>query len=131
MCSSDLSRTCRSCGPSPPKGSSWSTRGSPASAASSGPLFSTALVLAASTVVGPLAGALRSLVEIPLAIVLRGWLSRERTGGPPLLPTPAPDEAAPALMAVYTRPPWTVRLTWLAHLLYLPFLVLLGVELIM
>lgn len=95
-----------------------------------GRAFSTALVLAASTVVGPVAAVLRSVLTLPLAFVLRGWLARERADGPPLLPRPAPDEAAPALMALYTHPPWTVRLTWLAHLLYVPLLLLLAIELV-
>jgi Zn-dependent membrane protease YugP len=97
---------------------------------STGRAFSTALVFAASTVVGPAAEILRSLLTVPLAFVLRGWLARERASGPPLLPRPAPDEAAPALMALYTQPPWTVRLIWLAHLLYVPLLVLLALELL-
>jgi hypothetical protein len=101
-----------------------------AAGSTSGPWFSTALVLAASTDVGPAAALGRAVLSLPLAILLPGSLPRQRAVGPPLLPTPAPDEAAPALMAVYSHPPWTVRLTWLAHLAYLPLLLMLAAELV-
>ena len=85
-----------------------------------------ALVLATTTAVGPVGGLLATLVIFPVLLIGRRWFeSDDRDEEVFFAPPAAPDEAAPALMALYTDPPWYLRVGWLAHLSYLPLLALL------
>lgn len=94
-----------------------------------GPLFSLSLVLAATTAIGPVGGLLRALLLFPVLLLLRDRLGRDERDDEAFFPEVRPDEAAPALMALYSDPPWYLRASWLTHLGYLPMLVLLAIEL--
>lgn len=95
-----------------------------------GPAGQLATVLAATTAVGPVGGLLRALLLVPpLMLAWRlGWL-RQEADDVVLLPEARGVDAAPALMALYSDPPWYLRVSWLTHAAYLPMLVLVGVRL--
>ncbi len=88
-----------------------------------GPLDALAMVLGTTTAIGPVGGLARALVLFPLLLLARRWLERQEEDDDAFFPSVAcPDEAAPALMALYSDPPWYLRVSWLAHLAYLPLL---------
>lgn len=95
------------------------------------PLGAAVLVLATMNAIGPVGGLLSGLTLFPLAMLLRRWFPTPHPDDDGLFPAPAmPDEGAPALMALYTNPPWYLRMGWLAHLAYLPLLGLLLLRLV-
>ncbi|HHO54252.1 MAG TPA: hypothetical protein ENK18_26120 [Deltaproteobacteria bacterium] len=90
------------------------------------PLGALALVLGTMTAIGPVGGLGRALILFPLLLLVHRWLERpEEEDDAFFPPATLPDESAPALMALYTDPPWYLRVSWLAHLAYLPLLGLL------
>lgn len=90
------------------------------------PLGALALVLGTMTAIGPVGGLGRALILFPLLLLLRRWLERPEEDDEAFFPpATSPDASAPALMALYTDPPWYLRVSWLAHLAYLPLLGLL------
>lgn len=95
-----------------------------------GALFELATVLAVTTAVGPVGGLLRAAVLVPVLVGLGSWGLLSDDDNPPLLlPEARGGDAAPALMALYSAPPWYLRVSWAAHLAYLPFLLSLGAQL--
>ena len=90
------------------------------------PVGQLATVLATTTAVGPVAGLLRAMVLVPIVLTLHrlGWLP-ERDQDIVLLPETRNQDAAPALMALYSDPPWYLRVSWVAHVAYLPLLLVL------
>lgn len=95
-----------------------------------GPVGQLATVLATTTAVGPVGGLLRALVLVPVLLVAwrLGWLD-QTDEDLVLIPEARGAEAAPALMALYSDPPWYLRVSWMTHVAYLPMLLLLVVEL--
>ena len=94
----------------------------------SGPAAALAMVLATMTAIGPVGGLLRALVLFPVLLLCWRWFEHHEEDDEAFFPRATmPDESAPALMALYTDPPWYLRVGWLAHLAYLP---LLGVLLV-
>ena len=95
------------------------------------PIGAVALVLATMTAIGPVGGLLSSLVLVPVVYLARDWFEKQENDDEGLFQAPASlDGEAPALMALYTNPPWYLRAGWLAHLAYLPLLALLLVRLV-
>jgi len=90
------------------------------------PVGQLATVLAITTAVGPVAGLLRALLLVPVVLALHrlGWLPR-RDSDIVMLPETRNQDAAPALMALYSDPPWYLRVSWVAHVAYLPMLIVL------
>lgn len=95
-----------------------------------GPMGHLVTVLAATTAVGPVGGLLRALLLVPpLMLAWRlGWL-RQEADDVVLLPEARGVDAAPALMALYSAPPWYLRVHWLGNAAYLPMLLLVGARL--
>jgi len=93
----------------------------------SGPLGALALVLATTTAIGPVGGLARALILFPVLLLLyrRAAHTAEEDDEAFFGSVPRPDEAAPALMALYSDPPWYLRVSWIAHLAYLPLLAVL------
>ncbi len=91
------------------------------------PMFLLSVALAVTTLVAPVSAAVRAALAFPARVALRWWRGAGRREGLRLVGRPPPEETS-ALLAVYSRPPWTVRLTWLADLAYVPLLVVLAVE---
>lgn len=96
------------------------------------PVGAVALVLATMNAIGPVGGLLSGLILFPVLMIGRRWWERiEQEDDDGLFAPPAiPDQGAPALMALYTNPPWYLRMGWLAHLAYLPLLGLLLLRLV-
>ena len=94
------------------------------------PVGQLATVLATTTAVGPVAGLLRALLLVPVLLALHhlGWLP-QREQDIVLLPEARNQDAAPALMALYSDPPWYLRVSWVAHVAYLPLLLVLSYRL--
>jgi hypothetical protein len=90
------------------------------------PLGQLATVLATTTAVGPVGGLMRALVLVPLLMVAwkLGWL-QQSDEDLVLVPEARGADAAPALMALYSDPPWYLRVSWLTQAAYVPMLVLL------
>ncbi len=98
--------------------------------AGEGALFQFSTVLATSTAVGPVGALVRALVLVPVVLgLLWTGLLQESDEDVVLLPETRDADAAPALMALYTNPPWYLRVSWVTHVAYLPLLVLLAAEL--
>ena len=96
----------------------------------SGAWAALALVLATMTAIGPVSALARAVLLLPVLLVLR-WTQSEkrRKANDTFFPTPTlTGEAAPALMALYSNPPWYLRATWLTHLAYLPLLGVLALR---
>jgi len=93
-----------------------------------GPLGTSALVGAVVTAIGPVGALLRALALLPVALLLHRWRRPDRDADAPLR-AGALDAAAPAMLALYTDPPWYLRVSWLANLAYLPLLAVLAVRL--
>ncbi|MFT4627591.1 MAG: hypothetical protein ACI8PZ_006277, partial [Myxococcota bacterium] len=91
---------------------------------SSGPVWVACLWGAAFTAVGPAAAVVRGLVLMPVLAVLASSGDPSGGGGP------SPDRPPPALLALYDRPPWYVRVAWAIGLAWLP-LVALGSALLL
>ncbi len=95
-----------------------------------GATFQLATVLATSTAVGPVGALVRALVLVPVVLgLLWTGLLREDDDHVVLLPETRDADAAPALMALYSNPPWYLRVSWVTHVAYLPLLVVLAAEL--
>jgi Zn-dependent membrane protease YugP len=94
-----------------------------------GPVFALAVAFAVTTLVAPTAGLVRGALALPARLAMRWWRGADRRDRLRLLGRPPPEEGS-ALLAVYSRPPWTVRLTWLADLAYVPFLLVLFLDLL-
>jgi Zn-dependent membrane protease YugP len=92
--------------------------------------FAMSVVLATTTAIGPVAGLARALVLLPVLLVLYRFERRAVEDDDRFFPEVRPDEAAPALMALYSDPPWYLRVSWLAHLAYVPLLAVLGLQLL-
>lgn len=88
-------------------------------ATSSDAPFVVALVLALAAALGPLAGLARVVLAAPFAAPR----DARDVGFPPL---GRGQDLPPALMALWSDPPWYVRTGWLASLGYLPLLVALA-----
>ncbi len=92
-----------------------------------GPLGTSVLVGAIMTAIGPVGFLLRALVLVPVVYTLRALGLGEDTEPP--FASPGAEATAPALLALYTDPPWYLRVSWLASLAYLPFLGVLALRL--
>lgn len=95
----------------------------------SGPLATGALVMATMTAMGPVAGLARALVFLPVVLLVQAVAGPPEEGRPTFA-APSPDAAAPALLALYTDPPWYLRVSWLANLAYVPFLAVVALRLL-
>jgi hypothetical protein len=97
----------------------------------SGMFFALSVVLATTTAIGPVAGLVRALVLLPMLLVMHRFAGQgELRGDDRFFPEARPDQGAPALMALYSDPPWYLRVSWLAHLAYLPLLAALSLQLL-
>ncbi len=96
-----------------------------------GTLGAVAMVLATMTAIGPVGGLMSALILFPVLLLARGWFERSEDDDEAFFPAvTTPDQSAPALMALYTDPPWYLRASWLAHVAYLPLLGVLAVRLL-
>jgi hypothetical protein len=95
-----------------------------------GALFQLSTVLATTTAVGPVGGLLRAVVLVPVVLMLLklGVMGADDEDIV-MIPEAQEADAAPALMALYTDPPWYLRVSWVTHVAYVPLLVLLIVQL--
>ena len=94
-----------------------------------GPLGTSALVGAIVTAIGPVGALVRALVLVPTVLLLQRLSAPVPDEPPMLLSSGGLDGAAPALLALYTDPPWYLRVSWLASLAYLPLLGVLAIRL--
>jgi Zn-dependent membrane protease YugP len=98
--------------------------------AGEGAWFQLSTVLATSTAVGPVGALVRALFLVPVVLgLLWAGLLQESDDDVVVLPEAREADAAPALMALYSDPPWYLRVSWVTHVAYLPLLVLLAAEL--
>jgi len=98
--------------------------------AGDGALFQLSTVLATSTAVGPVGALVRALFLVPVVLgLLWAGVLKESDDDVVVLPEARDADAAPALMALYSDPPWYLRVSWVTHVAYLPLLVLLAAEL--
>ena len=91
--------------------------------------FGAAVALAAVVALGPVSAIGRALILFPGLLAIRRW-ARDRAGADDALFADArPDQAVPAMMALYSEPPWYLRLSWLTNLAWVPMIGWLVVQL--
>ncbi len=95
-----------------------------------GAWFAASAALAAVVALGPVSGFARALVLLPVMILLRHLRDRTEADDGALFGEGQPDGAAPALMALYSSPPWYLRVSWVTNLAWVPMIALLVVELL-
>lgn len=93
--------------------------------AGSGEVWALCLVVALAAAIGPVAGLLRLVVVLPAL----GLVGRERRDTA-FLPLGRGHGAPPAVMALWSDPPWYVRAGWVGSLGYLPLLVALAARVV-
>lgn len=96
----------------------------------SGLAFAASAALAAIVALGPVSGVGRALVLLPVMFGLRRWTERSGEDDLALFGDAQPDGALPAMMALYSRPPWYLRASWVTNLAWVPMIALLIVELL-
>ncbi|MEN0067459.1 MAG: zinc metallopeptidase [Myxococcota bacterium] len=94
-----------------------------------GPFATSALVGATMTAIGPVGALLRAIVLVPLVLLLHRFAEPDPEEQRLLFKTPNLETTAPALLALYTNPPWYLRVSWLANLAYIPLLAVAAVRL--
>jgi hypothetical protein len=91
-----------------------------------GPAVAVAVALAATVATGPVLGLVGALVALPVVVARR--LRRRRPERFPVLRR-ARDDVPEAMLAMWTDPPWYLRVAWLMPLGYLPLVSILAVRL--
>ena len=96
----------------------------------SGWVFAASAGLAAMVALEPVSALGRALILLPVLLGLRKWSQRTEADDEALFGDMQPGGAVPALMALYTRPPWYLRASWFTSLAWVPMVGLLCVQLL-